>query len=88
MVALVVFALATATRSRILGVVACVLSAPTCFWISGYPAVSVMGLAVLACNVAGVFALFRGQRFGAATLWMPFALLAVVLGVRYSRNPF
>ena len=30
----------------------------------------------LATNVAGVVALSRGQRFAAAVLWAPFAMLA------------
>jgi hypothetical protein len=88
MAALILFAVATAWRARTLGVVACVLSAPTCVWMSGYPTVRFMGLLVLACNAAGVFALFRGQRFAAAAMWLPFATLAVVLGVLFFRHPF
>jgi len=88
MVAVAIFALATAWKSGTVGVVAWVLSAPTCLWISGYPRVRVVGLLVLACNAGGVFALFRGRRFAAATLWFPFALLAVVLGVLFFRHPF
>ena len=66
MAALIVFAGATAWKSPLTGVVACVLSAPTCLYISGYPRVGGMGLLVLACNAGGVYALVRGHRFGAA----------------------
>ena len=82
------FVVATAWKSRTIAVAAWLLSAPTCFYISGYPRVGVIGLLVLACNAAGVYALFRGHRFGAAMLWAPFGLLAFVLGVLYFRHPF
>jgi hypothetical protein len=88
MVALVLFVMATAWKSRTLAVVACTLSAPTCLYVSGYARVGVVGLLVLACNAAGVFALFRSQRAGALMFWVPFALLAVVLGVLFFRHPF
>ena|SRR5215831_11384677 len=88
MAALIVFAAATAWKSPVTAVAAWLLSAPTCFYMSGYPRVGIIGLLVLACNAAGVYALFRGQRFGAAMLWAPFGLLAFVLGVLYFRHPF
>ncbi|HET9834639.1 MAG TPA: hypothetical protein VFP91_23110 [Vicinamibacterales bacterium] len=88
MAALVLFVLATAWKSGTLGTIAWMLSAPTCLWISGYPRIRFVGLLVLACNAGGVFALFRGRRFAAATLWFPFALVAFVLGVLFFRHPF
>src|SRR5215467_12728559 len=83
--ALIVFAVATAWKSPLTGIVACVLSAPTCLYISGYPRVGVIGVLVLACNAGGVYALVKGHRFGAAVLWAPFSLLAFVLGVLFFR---
>jgi hypothetical protein len=88
MFALIVFAVATAWKSPGIGVIAWLLSAPTCLFVSGYPRVGVIGLLLLACNAGGVYALLRGHRFGAGMLWAPFGLLAFVLGVLFFRHPF
>jgi len=74
--ALAMFIVAVAINSRALGMAAAAVSAPFCLWVSGYPVVRGLGYVALAANVAGIVALSRGQRFAAAMLWAPFAMLA------------
>jgi hypothetical protein len=86
--ALVVFSAAIARNSRVLAILACLASAPFCFWVSGYPAIGGLGLLVLATNVAGVVALWKRQRVGAALLWAPFVLLAGLLAFYIARTQY
>jgi hypothetical protein len=86
--ALVVFGLALVLNARALAVIACLISAPFCLFVSGYPVIRGLGLLVLGTNVAGAIALWRHQRVGAALLWTPFVMLAGLLAVFVARTQY
>jgi len=79
--ALLTFSVAVALNSRGLAVIAALVSAPFCLWVSGYPVVRGLGWVALGLNVAGVVALWRRQRFAGAMLWSPFAMLAGAMAI-------
>src|SRR5262245_11341650 len=83
--ALLTFSVAVALSSRVLAVVAAIVSAPFCLWVSGYPIIRGLGLVALGLNVAGVVALSRRQRFAGAVLWSPFAMLAGAVAILAAR---
>jgi hypothetical protein len=73
--ALLTFLAAVRLGRASLAVVAAVVSAPFCLFVSGYPIVGWWGLGVLCCNVLGVIALHRGAGGYSFLFWIPFVVL-------------
>jgi hypothetical protein len=88
MTALLVYGVAVLLRQRALSVAALLLSAPFCLWISGYPKIRHLGLLILITNLIGVIALWRGQRFAAVVMWVPFLMIAGSLAFLVMRRHF
>ena len=74
--ALFLYVVAVVSRSPRLGLVAALISAPFCVYVSAYPRVLGVGVLALCSNSFGVVALFRRRIGWAALSWLPFTALA------------
>jgi len=75
LLAMLTYGLALASRRAAVAYAAAALSAPFLLYASGYPRIHVMGLAVLAANIAAAVLIARRRAGLAALLLVPYVAL-------------
>src|SRR5262245_18323532 len=80
-IAVVTFLVAVQRRTPGWALIATVVSAPFCLFVSGYPLVGSLGVGVLGSNLLGALTLRRLGPY-AMVFWVPFVMLAAWLAAR------